>query len=113
MAGKFGYFSSQLFLYCNNKNDDMSGNIPVFLNHCGGIKQYLQLLRLSTLGFLKVPCKNKIENSIFKKDTQFKKRLHTLYKHHSRRAGSMTQELHSYPADGFSPRDLGCPAITI
>ena len=34
-----------------------------------GIKPiHLQLLRLCTLGFLKVLCKNKIENSIFKED---------------------------------------------
>jgi len=29
---------------------------------------HLQLLRLCTLGVLKVLCKNKIENSIFKED---------------------------------------------
>jgi len=60
----------------------MSGNIPVFNFIGGGIKTiHLQLLRLFTLGFLKVLCKNKIENSI--EDKQFKKRLHKLYRHRS------------------------------
>ena len=59
-----------------------------FFNFIGGGKKpkHLQLLRLSILEFLKMPCKNKIENSIFKEDTQFKKRLHKLYKHRSRPA---------------------------
>ena len=52
---------------------------------------HLQLLRLCTLGFSKVPCKKKLK-TVFSKKTR-KKRLDKLNKHRSQPAVPMMQEL--------------------